>query len=172
MIHPHWCALTCQVSIVRENACTAKVLNTLWLILYFFRPPFLSRVPESLAYLCVCSAVSNFLRPMGCSLTSSSVHGLSQARLLEWVAISYSTPKSKSERKIFCFQPHPQRGILDESFFEWWSFPVIHLYVLLLFSPFSHVRLFAAPWTVAHQPPLSWDFPSRTTGVGCHFLYM
>ena len=33
----------------------------------------------------------------------------------------------------------------------------------------SHVRLFAAPWTVAHQPPL-WDFPGKNTGVGCHFL--
>ena len=32
-----------------------------------------------------------------------------------------------------------------------------------------HVRLFAAPWTVAHQPPL-WDFPGKNTGVGCHFL--
>ena len=28
--------------------------------------------------------------PMGCSLTGSSVHGILQARILEWVAIPYS----------------------------------------------------------------------------------
>ena len=26
------------------------------------------------------------------------------------------------------------------------------------------------PWTVALQAPLSWDFPGKNTGVGCHFL--
>ena len=33
----------------------------------------------------------------------------------------------------------------------------------------SHVRLFATPWTVAYllHP---WDFPGKSTGVGCHFL--
>ena len=35
----------------------------------------------------------------------------------------------------------------------------------------SRVRLFATPWTVActklHRP---WDFPGKSTGVGCHFL--
>ena len=34
----------------------------------------------------------------------------------------------------------------------------------------SRVRLFATPWTVAHQAPLSWDSPGNNTGVGCHFL--
>ena len=34
----------------------------------------------------------------------------------------------------------------------------------------SHVRLFAPPWTVAYQAPLSMDFPGKNTGVGCHFL--
>ena len=31
-----------------------------------------------------------FCDPMGCSPPGSSVHGISQARILEWVAISYS----------------------------------------------------------------------------------
>ena len=34
----------------------------------------------------------------------------------------------------------------------------------------SPVRLFAILWTAAHQAPLSRDFPSKNTGVGCHFL--
>ena len=34
----------------------------------------------------------------------------------------------------------------------------------------SHVPLFATPWTVAYQDPLSMEFPGKNTGVGCHFL--
>ena len=34
----------------------------------------------------------------------------------------------------------------------------------------SCVRLFATPWTVAHQAPLSMGFSRQDTGVGCHFL--
>ena len=35
---------------------------------------------------------------------------------------------------------------------------------------FSHIQLFATPWTVTHQALLSVDFPGKTAGVGCHFL--
>ena len=35
-------------------------------------------------------------------------------------------------------------------------------------SCFSHVQLFATPWTVAHQAP--WDSPGKNTGVGYHAL--
>ena len=34
----------------------------------------------------------------------------------------------------------------------------------------SHVRLFVTPWTVACQALLPMGFPSKYTGVGCHFL--
>ena len=27
-----------------------------------------------------------------------------------------------------------------------------------------------APWTVAHQAPLPWNFPGKNIGVGSHFL--
>ena len=33
--------------------------------------------------------------PMGCSPSGSSVHGVLQARILEWVAISYSMGSSR-----------------------------------------------------------------------------
>ena len=32
------------------------------------------------------------------------------------------------------------------------------------------VRLVATPWTAAYQPPPYWDFPGKSTGVGCHRL--
>ena len=35
----------------------------------------------------------------------------------------------------------------------------------------SHARLFVTPWTVACTKLLHpWDFPGKSTGVGCHFL--
>ena len=34
----------------------------------------------------------------------------------------------------------------------------------------SRVRLFATPWTVAHQDSPSMNFLGKSTGVGCHFL--
>ena len=36
-----------------------------------------------------CSVMSDSLQPMDCSPQSSSVHGILQARILEWVAISF-----------------------------------------------------------------------------------
>ena len=35
----------------------------------------------------------------------------------------------------------------------------------------SHVRLFVAQRTVAQQAPLSWNFPDKDTGAGCHILF-
>ena len=34
----------------------------------------------------------------------------------------------------------------------------------------SHVQLFVTPWTVAHQAPLSMEFPGKNTGMGSHSL--
>ena len=39
-------------------------------------------------YVNVCSVVSHFCDPMDCSPPGSSVHGIFQARILEWIAIS------------------------------------------------------------------------------------
>ena len=41
------------------------------------------------------SVVSDSLRPVDCSPPSSSVHGILQARILEWVAISFSRGSSQ-----------------------------------------------------------------------------
>ena len=39
---------------------------------------------------CVVHSCLTLHDPMDCSLSGSSVHGMFQARILEWVAISYS----------------------------------------------------------------------------------
>ena len=41
------------------------------------------------------SVVSDSLRPMDCSPPSSSIHGILQARILEWIAISFSRGSSQ-----------------------------------------------------------------------------
>ena len=40
----------------------------------------------------------------------------------------------------------------------------------ILLSRFSRVGLFATPWTVALQAPLSMGFTGKNTGVSCHVL--
>ena len=39
--------------------------------------------------------------PMDCSLPSSSVYGISQARILEWIAMSYSKGTSRPRDWIY-----------------------------------------------------------------------
>ena len=51
------------------------------------------------AYVCACSVSQPCLTlcdPIDCSLPGSSVHGIFQARILEWVAISYKSIFSKA----------------------------------------------------------------------------
>ena len=47
---------------------------------------------------------------------------------------------------------------------------ILALVCACVLSCFSHAWLFAIPWTVAPQAPLSMGFPSKNTGVGCHSL--
>ena len=61
-----------------------------------------------------CSVLSNSLPPHDCSSPGSSVHGILRARILEWVAISFSRRSSrpKDQTLVSC----SDRGIL----YHWW----------------------------------------------------
>ena len=52
--------------------------------------PFPSPIHESEKWKWSCSVVPTLHDPMDCSLPGSSVHGIFQARVLEWVAIAFS----------------------------------------------------------------------------------
>ena len=39
-----------------------------------------------------------------------------------------------------------------------------------VFSGSVMSKSFVTSWTVTHQAPLSWNFPGKHTGEGCHFL--
>ena len=54
---------------------------------------------------CVCAQLClTFGDPMECSLPGFSVHGILQARILEWVAISYpcGSSQSRDQTRVFC----------------------------------------------------------------------
>ena len=91
--------------------------------------------------------------PMGCSLPGSSVIGISQARILEWVAISSLRGSSWPRDRTPCLLCllHWQAGSLPLAPF---GTPLIPLQIRsdqLLRS----VRLFATPWIAARQASLS-----------------
>ena len=56
--------------------------------------PFFATVYNSLYTYCMCEFVAQLCQavcnPVDCSAPGSSVHGILQARILEWVAISFS----------------------------------------------------------------------------------
>ena len=47
------------------------------------------------------SVVSNSLRPIDCSVPGSFVHGIFQATVLEWIAISFSRGSSQSRARTW-----------------------------------------------------------------------
>ena len=82
-------------------------------------------------YTCFCAcSVSQlclaFCDPMDSSPPGSSVHGISQARILEWVAISYSRGPSRPRDRT-CISPALAGGFFTTepedsiSIPEWWA---------------------------------------------------
>ena len=49
---------------------------------------------------------------------------------------------------------------------------LLHLFVISSAQSLSYVRLFAAPWTIARQAPLSMKFSGQEYWSGCHFLFL
>ena len=80
----------------------------------------------------------NLCNPMDCSPSGSSVHGIFQARILEWIAISYSRAPCQPRDRTHA--PH-----------------LLHQQACV-FSPFSPVQLFTTLWTAAFQALLSIRF--------------
>ena len=110
--------------------------------------------------------------PTFCDSMDYTVHGILQARTLEWVAFPVSRGSSQSRDQT-------QVCHMAGGFFTSWSTrlyththththvemekseEIIYIYHHLpacLLSGFSHVQLFANLWTIAHQAPVSTGF--------------
>ena len=130
--------------------------------------------------------------PMDCTPPGSSVHGILQARTLEWVAISSSRESSwpKDQTWVPALQAdsllseppgkpihththtHTHTHILQLGVSEVRQTDLNHhsqlLWVVVVYL-LSHVGLFSTLWTVARLL-CPWDFPGKNTRLACHFL--
>ena len=126
-----------------------------------------SEVTQSCPTLC---------NPMDCSPPGSSIHGIFQARILEWVAIFFSrrsSPPRDSTQVSRIVGRHftvwaTREGLTDE-----WINKMQCIYTM------EYCRcLVAKSCSILLQPLGLWparlfcprDFPGKNTGVGCHFL--
>ena len=119
--------------------------------------------PMPTAYACARSCPT-LCDPVDCGPPGPSVHGISQARILKWVANPFSRGSSRPRDQTLHFLslPHWQVG----------SLPLGPPGKPLLYSKvksLSHVRLFATPWTVAHQAPQSMEFSRQEYWSGLPF---
>ena len=65
----------------------------------------------------------------------------------------------------------PVPGILQARTLQWVAISFCNAWKWKVkVKSLSSVQLFATPWTVAYQAPLSMGFSGRSTGVGCHCL--
>ena len=120
------------------------------------------------------SVMSDSSNPMDCSLPGSPIHGIFQARVLEWGASAFSiicyaaaaaAAKSLQSCLILCYPidgsppGSPVPGILQARTLEWvaiflskaWKWKV-------KVKSLSRVWLLATPWTAAYQAPPSMGF--------------
>ena len=113
---------------------------------------------------------------MDYSLLGSSVHGILQARILEWVVISFSRGTSQPRDRTRVSR------IAGGSFIVWAtreaqsgkeivkvSLKALPSKLLLLLSHFSHVQHCVTLWTTAHQVSLSMGFSRQGywSGLPC-----
>ena len=129
--------------------------------------------------VCACSVASDSLRPLDCKPSGSSVHGVSQARILERIAISFSRGSCRPRDQIHIFYVSCTPG----RFFACWAIlhatverqqkiPYItktqcsqiriniffkHVYSMILFSLLNHLALclykstYISPWREARE---------------------
>ena len=105
--------------------------------------------------------------PVDCCLPGFSIHGIFQARVLEWVAISFSRGSSRPRDRTWVSH------IVGRRFTVWASREVHYVqrkylnldcYCLVSKSCWlscNPMNCVATPWTVAFQAPLSTGFPRQ-----------
>ena len=149
-------------------------------------------------YLCMYAQSFNFsnffVTPWTVAHQAPLSMRISQAGILEWVAIFFSracysglnlhplslalAAKSFQSCPTLC-DPidgsppgSPVPGILQASTLEWVAISFSNAWKWKVkVKSLGHVRPLVTPWTAAHQAPRPWDFPGKSTGVGCHCLH-
>ena len=116
--------------------------------------------------MCVCLIMPDSLWPMDCSLPDSSVHGISQARILEWVAISHSRGSfwPRDQTRVSCISCSGRWILYHDSTWEAW----LRAEAMALLSTFS-ITDFASSVSISssYLPHLSLakrGFPDSSVG--------
>ena len=114
---------------------------------------------KSLSHVRLCDS-------MDCSLPGSSVHGIFLARLLEWIAISFS--RGSFQPRDWTWVSH----IVDRLFTVWTTREVLKKKkVEKVESEVSQsCPTLCDPMDNSYQAPLSLNSPGKNTVVCCHFL--
>ena len=84
---------------------------------------------------------------LNCNLPGSSVHGIFQGRLLEWVAIS-------SSRRSYQSKDWTWVSCMGRQILYYWAFGEGILCIVVVVQLINHVQLFETPWTAARQASL------------------
>ena len=125
----------------------------------------------------LCLTICN---PMDCSLPVSSIHGIFQARVLKWVAISFpgasSWPRDCPRVSCIVSRCFPvwvtweDGNIEDTSIFYSQSDYLFYSFLILpSVQLLSCVGLFVTPWAVACQSPPSMGFSRKEYWSGLPF---
>ena len=120
---------------------------------------------------------------MDCSTPGSSVYGILQARILDWVAISFSRRSSRPRdwTLVSCI------SWTGSGFFTTWATTETHVCIYVISIYLYKYNVFVCIYVVCVVTKLCpilcnpidcslprllclWDFPGKNTGVGCHFL--
>ena len=115
--------------------------------LALFMSEWVSEVAQSCPTLC---------NPMDCSLPSSSVHGVFQAIVLEWIAISLSSGSSQPRDRTRV------SGIVDRRFTVWATREALFIVMLSKAHLTMHSRMSGCRWMIT---------PSWLSGSWRYFLY-
>ena len=144
------CSYLIWMVIMEMTSLNSSSVVQLWIICFCL-------VTKSCLTLCDCDS-------MDCSLPGSSVHGISQARILEWIVISFFRVSSKpwDGTHLSCFA--------GRFFYHWARREAIQKPCVCVLVAQSCL-IFAAPWTLKPTRLLCpWNSPCRNAGVDCHFL--
>ena len=85
--------------------------------------------PHIYMYELSCSVIPTLCNPMDCSLSGSSVHGIHQARILEWVVISFSRGSSQPRDRTWVSHIAGRFFTIwaTRKFWSWWSIPSLNI---------------------------------------------
>ena len=126
---------------------------------------------------------------MDCSLPDSSVYGISQARIMEWVAISSpgdlpdpgikSTFPMSPALKEDSLPVEPSGKLLNLNVTVQYTTYCVRVLLLFEIEEFSSFVLSHSVVSNSLRPmdcslpgsSVHWDSPGKNTGVGCHALF-